>query len=186
MSYNSSKVYDFTKIDKGVNIAVQAHVFHEELIDEMISAINNIPFKFDLYISTNTLEKKNIIENHIKNTTKANYYEIMVIENKGRDLLPMLWQMKNKIWSYKYFCHIHSKTSNHTEFGNIWRKYLYHNLLGNKEIVMDILDTFIKKDEIGFIYPEVVYKYSKMPLMMVRNSIFYVNFTVNKDRKSVV
>ena len=31
----------------------------EELIDEMISAINNIPFKFDLYISTNTLEKKN-------------------------------------------------------------------------------------------------------------------------------
>ena len=180
MSYNSSKVYDFTKIDKGVNIAVQAHVFYEELIDEMISAINNIPFKFDLYISTNTLEKKNIIENHIKNTTKANYYEIMVIENKGRDLLPMLWQMKNKIWSYKYFCHIHSKTSNHTEFGNIWRKYLYHNLLGNKEIVMDILDTFIKKDEIGFIYPEVVYKYSKMPLMMVRNSIFYINFTVNK------
>ena len=180
LPYNSSKTYNFSKLEKGVKIAVQAHVFYEELIDEMIFAINNIPFKFDLYISTDTFKKKKIIENHIKGKTKANFYEIMVIENKGRDMIPMLWQMKNKIWNYKYFCHIHSKTSNYTEFGNIWRHYLYHNLLGSKEIVMDILDTFINKEEIGFIYPEVVYKLTKMPIMMVRNSILYLNFIINK------
>ena len=183
LPYNSSKKYNLSSLDKGINIAIQAHVFYVQLIDEMLSFINNIPFKFDLYISTNTLEKKNIIENHIyKNnmTIKLNYYEIMVIENKGRDMIPMLWQMKNRISSYKYFCHIHSKTTNFTEFGNVWRHYLFHNLLGSKEIIMDILDTFVNKEEIGFIYPEVVYKYTKMPIMMVRNSILYLNSVINK------
>ncbi len=180
LPYNSSKKYNFDELFKKTTIAVQAHIFYEDLIEEMINKINNIPFKFDLYISTDTFEKKNIIEKYIKGITKANYYEIILIENRGRDLLPMLIQMKNRIWSYKYFCHIHSKKSNSTEFGNAWRDYLYQNLLGNEEIIKDILDTFIKKEEIGFIYPEVVYKLTKMPFMSAKDNNVYLNYVINK------
>ena len=36
----------------------------------MIDKINNIPFKFDLYISTDTNKKKNIIEKYVKKIQK--------------------------------------------------------------------------------------------------------------------
>ena len=180
LSYNSSKKYNFAELEKKVKIAVQAHVYYEDLIKEMIDKINNIPFKFDLYISTDTLPKKNIIENYVKKNTKANYYEILIIENQGRDLLPMLIQMRHKITNYEYFCHIHSKRDNYTEFGNVWRNYLYQNLLGNTEIIKDIFNTFISKEEIGFIFPEVVYKFIKMPFMLGKNNTKYLNYVINK------
>ena len=180
LPYNSSKKYNFAELEKKVKIAVQAHVYYEDLIKEMIDKINNIPFKFDLYISTDTLPKKNIIENYVKKNTKANYYEILIIENQGRDLLPMLIQMRHKITNYEYFCHIHSKRDNYTEFGNVWRNYLYQNLLGNTEIIKDIFNTFISKEEIGFIFPEVVYKFIKMPFMLGKNNTKYLNYVINK------
>ena len=180
LPYDSSKKYNFVELEKKVKIAVQAHVYYEDLIKEMIDKINNIPFKFDLYISTDTLPKKNIIENYVKKNTKANYYEILIIENQGRDLLPMLIQMRHKITNYEYFCHIHSKRDNYTEFGNVWRHYLYQNLLGNTEIIKDIFNTFISKEEIGFIFPEVVYKFIKMPFMLGKNNTKYLNYAINK------
>ena len=180
LPYNSSKKYNFAELEKKVKIAVQSHVYYEDLIKEMIDKINNIPFKFDLYISTDTLPKKNIIENYVKKNTKANYYEILIIENQGRDLLPMLIQMRHKITNYEYFCHIHSKRDNYTEFGNVWRNYLYQNLLGNTEIIKDIFNTFISKEEIGFIFPEVVYKFIKMPFMLGKNNTKYLNYVINK------
>ena len=180
LPYDSSKKYNFAELEKKVKIAVQAHVYYEDLIKEMIDKINNIPFKFDLYISTDTLPKKNIIENYVKKNTKANYYEILIIQNQGRDLLPMLIQMRHKITNYEYFCHIHSKRDNYTEFGNVWRNYLYQNLLGNTEIIKDIFNTFISKEEIGFIFPEVVYKFIKMPFMLGKNNTKYLNYVINK------
>ena len=89
-------------------------------------------------------------------------------------------QMKNKIWKYKYFCHIHSKKSNSTEFGNAWRDYLFQNLLGNEGIIKDNLDTLINKEDIGFIYPEVVYKLTKMPFTLAKDNNNYLNYIINK------
>ena len=180
LPYNSSKKFNFAHLEKNVKIAVQAHVFYEDLIKEMIDKINNIPFKFDLYISTDTIQKKNIIENYVKKNTKANHYEILIIENKGRDLLPMLIQMRHKITSYEYLCHIHSKRENYTEFGNVWRNYLFENLLGNTEIIKDIFNTFLNKEEIGFIFPEVFYKFIKMPFMLGKSNTNYLNYIINK------
>ena len=181
LPYNSTKTFNnFEELEKNVKIAVQAHVYYEDLIEEMIDKINNIPFKFDLYISTDTNKKKNIIEKYVKKNTKASYYEILVIDNKGRDLLPMLIQMRHKITNYEYFCHIHSKKEDNTEFGNISRDYLYQNLLGNSEIIKDIFDTFINTEEIGFIFPEVISKLIKMPFMLGKNNNNYLNYVINK------
>ena len=180
LPYNSSIKYNFDELYKKVTIAVQAHIFYEDLIEEMIKKINNIPFIFDLFISTDTIDKKNIIEKYVKRNTKANYYEIIALENKGTDLLPMVIQMKNKIWNYKYFCHIHSRQSNNSEFGKVWRDYLLQNLLGNDETIKNIIDTFIKNEKIGFIYPEIIYNLTKIPYMISKNNDIYINYVINK------
>ena len=63
----------------------------------------NVPFNFDLFISTNSLAKKNRINDYLLNNSKASKFEIIILENKGRDVMPFLIQMKNKFRKYNYF-----------------------------------------------------------------------------------
>ena len=153
INYNISYLINTTKI------AVQVHIFYENLLREIINKINNIPVKFDLFITTTSLNKSKIIDIYIKSNSKANKFEIKIVENKGRDVLPFLNQMKTVIKNYKYICHIHSKISqNSQKFGNNWRIYLYNNLLGDKKIILDILSQFENFENLGFIFPENYYR----------------------------
>ena len=66
--------------------------------------------------------------------------------------------MKTKFKFYKYICHIHTKKSlNEPETGALWRNYLFNNLLGNKEIISEILYDFENNEKLGFIFPETFY-----------------------------
>ena len=113
---------------------------------------------FDLFISTDSEIKKEYIYNYVLNHSKADKYEIKIMNNKGRDVLPLLIQLKRKIKNYKYFCHLHTKKSKHINFGDEWRNYLYNNLLGSKEIISEILTEFEDKMNLGIIFPEIYYK----------------------------
>ena len=51
-----------------------------------------------------------------------NKYEITILENKGRDVIPFLTQIKKVYKNYKYICHIHTKKSKHNiEILKQWR-----------------------------------------------------------------
>ena len=169
-SYNSSK-----------NIAIQIHVFYEDLLMEIINKLNLIDIKYDLYISTISKEKKEFIEKILLNS-KANYYEIEIFQNKGRDVFPFLMQMKKKYKNYKYICHIHTKKSNHKSLlGENWRNYIYSNLFGNRNIVAEILFEFEQKEKLGFIYPETYYDIIK-DVFLFNN----INFALNKPNKKYI
>ena len=104
--------YNFSNIININKIAIQAHVYYEDLIGEIINKTNNIPVKFDLYITTTSLEKFKLIKKYVKKFSKSYKFYIKIVKNKGRDVLPLLIQMKNNIKKYKYICHIHSKKKN--------------------------------------------------------------------------
>ena len=111
-----------------------------------------------MYITITSPEIKNKLEKYIKNFSKSNYFEILIVKNIGRDILPFLNQIKTKFKFYKYLCHIHTKKSLIApEIGNLWRNYLYDNLLGNSTIVSEILYDFERIEKLGFIFPETFY-----------------------------
>ena len=180
--------YNLTYLNKNCYVAIQAHIFYEDLINEIINKTNNIPIKFDLYITVVDYKKKTKIEKYVKNYSKANKYEIKIVENKGRDVLPLIIQLRTKIKYYKYFCHIHTKKSKHfTSFGNNWRNYLYNNLLGTKELVSEILNDFELFDKLGFIFPELYYNllediddYYNSDFVFHRPNKKYMNFILKK------
>ena len=185
---NKYNNFNFNYLNDNCFIAIQVHVFYEDLINEIINFTNNIPVKFDLYITTTSYEKKLKIEENLKNFSKANKYEIKIVMNKGRDVLPLLIQLKKNVKNYKYFCHIHSKKSYHDSLlGEKWRKYLYQNLLGNKDIISEIISDFERFDRLGFIFPEAYFEiikkidnYENTNFFLHRPNIKYMNFILNK------
>ena len=157
LSFNEFN-YNYLYLKNICIIAIQAHIFYEDLTFEVINKINNIPFRHDLYVTTISENKKLYIEQIIQKHSRANNYLIDVVENKGRDVLPFIIQMKNHFKKYKYICHIHSKkTMKFPQTGNLWRNYLYNNLLGNKDIILEIIYDFEIKDKLGFIFPDTYY-----------------------------
>ena len=145
--------------------------------------MNNIPVKFDLFITTTSLEKYIYIINYIKKYSKANYFEVLIVENKGRDILPFLKQIKSKFRKYKYICHIHSKKSKHSKtvsLGVNWRKYLLNNLLGNTDIVSNILQTFENNEKLGFIFPEAYFGIIKFFFLLTNGTKSWMNFLANQ------
>ena len=168
-------------------IAIQVHVFYEDLFKEIINKINVAPFKYDLYITTVSEEKKTIIKKNLINSS-ANHYEIQIYENKGRDVFPFLKQMKRKIKNYKYICHIHTKkTAQNKLLGNNWREYMYNNLIGNKEIFLHIIQDFEENEKLGFIFPETYYdiikkikNFDNINIGLNVNNKIYMNLILKK------
>ena len=155
-------INNLEKLKNNCKIAIQVHLFYYDLIKDIINKTNNIPVKFDLYISIISEKKFIYLQKYIKSFSKANNFEILIVENKGRDILPFLTQIKTQFSKYKYLCHIHTKKSKHSpKKGRLWRNYLYNNLLGNDKIVSEILFDFEKNKKLGFIFPETYYRIVK-------------------------
>ena len=98
------------------------------------------------------------IENYIKNNSKAFNFKIRLFPNEENDFLPFLKQVASHIKKYRYYCHIYTKKSIHLAFFDEWRKYLLNNLLGNNNIISEILTEFENNENLGLIYPETFYK----------------------------
>jgi hypothetical protein len=92
--------FNIQKLKTNTFVLVQVHLYYIDLIEEIINKTNNIPVPFDLYITTNTQTKKQIIEKSVKIYSNANIYVILVIQNKGRDIIPCLIQLKNNLLKY--------------------------------------------------------------------------------------
>ena len=137
-------------------IAVQAHVFYPELIEDVCRLVNNIPYPFDLYVSTTEQYKATYIGDYLQKHCGAVHVYVAALENKGRDVLPFLTQLRPVLADYDYFCHIHTKKSLHDSLGELWRDYLYENLLGSKEIVQQTLCLFEQDPALGVIFPETL------------------------------
>lgn len=139
-------------------VAVHAHIFYKHLLNELINKINNIPIKFDLYLSTDTIQKMEFIKNSTDIYSRANSVTIKIIENKGRDVLPFIIQIGEVMDKYKYLCHLHTKKTLNPYVGERWRNYLLNNLLGTTELISEILSDFENNEKLGFIFPENFYK----------------------------
>lgn len=80
--------YNLSNLMSKCLVAVHAHIFYEEIIYEIINKTNNMPVKFDLYITTDEEQKMEFIKNYTDKYSKARNVFITILENKGRDILP--------------------------------------------------------------------------------------------------
>ena len=149
------------KIDK--TIGVHLHLYYEELLEEMLKYLSNIPYSFDLYIScTEYADVKNIKEKS-NEIDKAKKVIIKKVENRGRDIKPLFIDFRKEIMAYDYFIHIHTKKSLYSDRERVsWRRHSLESLLGSKELVGKLFSLLEHNSKLGILYPD---NYEDVPML---------------------
>lgn len=137
-------------------VAVHAHIYYTDLIGEFVEYINHVPGKFDCFFTTDTVDKKKIIQETVGDSLNAQKFQIRVTPNIGRDVAPFAVGCRDILSDYDTVCHIHTKKALHTshnDYGNTWRKNLLAHLLGGTEQVRAILSYFRDNPDVGLLFP---------------------------------
>lgn len=136
--------------------AIHLHLFYIDLGQEFNEYFKNLPVGYDLYITTiNKAEVEKI--KTLFNDCGAKNIEVIVVENIGRDVAPMIFDLKDSILGGKYdvIGHFHSKKSVGVanSLGDRWRKYLLDNLVGTKDVASSVLNLF-SDQQVGLVFAE--------------------------------
>ena len=135
------------------SVAVICHLYHPEVGRELRSYLQNLPVPADLFLSTDTAEKADIIRATFSEW-KDGRLEIRVLPNRGRDIAPKLVGFADAHADHDLVLHLHSKKSDHAHFLAPWRGFLFESLLGSKAAVSSILDAFARLPQLGMVAPQ--------------------------------
>jgi 2-polyprenyl-3-methyl-5-hydroxy-6-metoxy-1,4-benzoquinol methylase/glycosyltransferase involved in cell wall biosynthesis len=136
------------------DVAVHVHIYYSDMAKDIRLYLENIPVKFHLYVTTDTVEKLELIKKIFSELTNLKSLEVVRTDNRGRDLFPMLVGVGNKLVQHELVLHIHTKRSPHNiwELAG-WRRYLFESLLGNSRRIAAIFEQFMQDKEIGILFP---------------------------------
>lgn len=141
---------------EGIRIAVHVHVYYIDLFDEVKKYLSNIPIPYSLFVSVTNDEDRQIVLEKILGIPQVDRIEVRVVENRGRNIAPLVVEFGRLFQDYEYICHIHTKKSIYTgEEKTGWRQYLYERLLGSPDTIHAILTAFERDPKIGIICPEI-------------------------------
>ncbi|MGT2887480.1 rhamnan synthesis F family protein [Streptococcus didelphis] len=131
-------------------IAVHLHVFYVDLLEEFLASFSSFSFNYDLFITTDTLQKQSEIQTILnKNIISAT---IVTTGNWGRDIIPML-KLRNYLSEYDYVGHFHTKKSKEADFwaGESWRNELIDMLIKPANDIIKQLED----DSVGIVIADI-------------------------------
>ncbi len=146
--------FNYTPAQASVpRVAAVLHMFYPDLAPEMLHYLSNIPVATDLFVSTDTVDKKASLETAFTSWTRGTL-EVRVTPNRGRDIAPKLVGFADVYGRYDLVCHLHSKVSDHAPFLAPWRSFMLENLLGSPFIVRSLLEAFDRLPDLGIVMPQ--------------------------------
>lgn len=144
---------DLTPLSEPIKntVGIHLHVFYEDLLEEFVSKFDQYVGDYDLYLTTDTQEKKEKIEEISKNNHHLK--EILVAPNLGRDVLP--WQLiHDRLDKYTYAGHFHTKKSAFSDWiiGETWREHIVDSLIVPAKNLFQVMD---ENPKVGLMIPDV-------------------------------
>ena len=131
-------------------LAIILHVYYIDVLEEIIPYLKKINIEFKLFVTT-SFDKKDKVDSMLSKNFED--YDILIVTNRGRDVLPFLKIMPNVIdEGFKVFLKLHTKKSLHREDGNVWRNEIFESLLSPTK-VGEFCRLLHTSDNIGMIGP---------------------------------
>jgi len=134
------------------SVGVICHMYFDGMAQEFKGYLANIPFPFDLWITTDTDAKRRNIESVFRGWSPGQV-QVRIAENRGRDIAPKLITCADVHSRYEYVLHIHTKHSPYGARVSGWRKHLLDTLVGSPEVVASIFEVFRSLPDVGMIAP---------------------------------
>ena len=154
LNYSLPSSYTLNKLENNHKIGLFLHIYFEDLIDECFEYSSNLPEHADIFITTNSEEKKKKIEE--KFSTLKNKVDIKVIENRGRDVSAFLIPNSEEILKYDIACFAHDKKTKQLKpqlKGEDFKYKCFENILGSKEFVCNVINLFLENPKLGLLSP---------------------------------
>ena len=136
--------------------ALHVHAHYPDLIPELLGCLANNISECDLFISTSRNEDLGLLQGLLAPYDKGEV-QMSVVPNRGRDIGPFLTEYKWLNENYDLIGHIHTKKTPHhpPAVGQIWRKFLWHNLIGEGYAMMDWIAKHFEDDpNLGLVFPD--------------------------------
>jgi len=143
------------------NLAVCAHLFHADMVTEMLRWAHNIPLRFDFIVTTDTQLKKSQIEKVLAQSEKINNAVVRVVKNRGRDMSALFINCRDFFLDDRYalVCRLHTKKSpqDGASSSRGFTRHVVENLLNSEGYVTNVLDMFEDNPWIGVAVPPIVH-----------------------------
>ena len=148
----------------GGKVAIVAHIFYVDVLQEFFDLAVNIPCDFDFYISTSSQQHKRRIEERLKSFNCGGRTEVRVVEqNRGRDMSSLFITFRDVMLSgeYAWVLRLHSKRTPQMpwQVGQSFKRHLIENLVPSKRFVASLFDLLEQPDyrNVGMVVPPVVH-----------------------------
>lgn len=142
---------DFYKKRK---VALFIHIYYVDELKNMEPYIRSMPDEADIYVTTQTEEKKQQIDSYFK--SYPNKVSVKLVQNRGRDVSALLITGRELIKEYDYICFIHDKKVTQEKPGTVGEGFAYicyKNVLESRKYVENILSLFENNHHLGILCP---------------------------------
>jgi rhamnosyltransferase len=139
---------------KKYKAALIYHIYFDDLIDESFSYISNMPSYADIYITTNTEKKKALIMKKAESVKRK--VEIIIVENRGRDVSALLVASREIVQKYEYICFAHDKKTPQLKPFSLGKSFSFQcteNVIGSETFIENVLETMESNERLGLLFP---------------------------------
>lgn len=135
-------------------VALVAHLYYMDLLDNMLTYIRNMPEGCDLILTVGGEEKAEQVRRACEDLPFN--VNVRLIENRGRDVSALLVGLKDVIMDYDLVCFIHDKKVTQLSLyskGDGFAVKCFENLLSTREFVSNVIATFDREPRLGMLMP---------------------------------
>ncbi len=134
---------------------VIAHITYDELVDECISYLKNVPEGIDICVTSYKDSVLNKVSEMVKNDN-SNISTRKLI-NRGRDVAAIFVGCKELVKSYEYVCFVHDKKTTGKRgpysIGASFNSLVWENTLKSDIYIKRIIDLFNNEKRLGLLCP---------------------------------
>lgn len=124
-----------------LRLAVHLHLFYEDMVEQCIGYLRNIPTRFDLFVSVpEGRDTSGLAQRLSAALPEAGAVRVEAVPNRGRDIAPFIVQFGQRLLDYDAVAHFHTKKSPHKSSLSTWFEEVMGTVCGSRSGVAQILD----------------------------------------------
>ena len=139
-----------------IRLGVHLHAFYLTEADRIIGLLQQALPPFDLLITTDTEAKQHGLGEILARYSSPRWqqrFEIRVIPNWGRNVIPLLRDGVPFLDNCQLVLHLHTKRTIHKTFGPDWLNDLLAGLIGDADRVGALIQAFSADPGLGLVMP---------------------------------